>query len=51
MMEAIFWGAVLRSAQAAVSSVPTILVGMMVAGIFRRLLGQENTRRHFGCGT
>jgi uncharacterized protein len=51
MMEAIFWGALLRSAQAAVSSAPTILVGLMVAGIFRRLLAQENTRRLFGGGT
>jgi uncharacterized membrane protein YraQ (UPF0718 family) len=51
MLEAIFWGAVLRFAQAAVSAAPTILVGLVVAGIFRRLLGQANTRRLFGCGT
>jgi uncharacterized membrane protein YraQ (UPF0718 family) len=51
MWEAIFWGAVLRSAQAAISAAPTILVGLVVAGIFRRLLGQANTRRLFGCGT
>jgi uncharacterized membrane protein YraQ (UPF0718 family) len=51
MWESIFWGAVLRFAQAAISAAPTILVGLVVAGIFRRLLGQANTRRLFGCGT
>ncbi len=51
MGEAIFWGAVLRIVQAAISAAPTILVGLFVAGVFRRLLGQEGTRRLFGCGT
>jgi uncharacterized protein len=51
MFEAIFWGAVLRVTQALVQATPTILVGLAVAGIFRRLLGHENTRRLFGCGT
>ncbi len=49
MSEAIFWGAVLRVAQAFVQAAPTILVGLFVAGIFRRLLGHEGTRRLFGC--
>jgi uncharacterized membrane protein YraQ (UPF0718 family) len=51
MLESIFWGAVLRFAQAFIQSTPTILVGLAVAAIFRRLLGHENTRRLFGCGT
>jgi uncharacterized protein len=51
MFEAIFWGAVLRVSQAFIQAAPTILVGLVVAGIFRRLLGQEGTRRLFGCGT
>jgi len=51
MIEAIFWGATLRVAQALVQATPTILVGLAVAGIFRRLLGHANTRRLFGRGT
>ncbi len=51
MFQAIFWGAVLRVSQASIQAAPTILVGLIVAGIFRRLLGQEGTRRLFGCGT
>ncbi len=51
MFESIFWGAVLRFAQAFIQATPTILVGLAVAGIFRRLLGHESTRRLFGCGT
>jgi uncharacterized protein len=51
MTQAIFWGAVLRFSQAFIQSTPTILVGLAVAAIFRRLLGHENTRRLFGCGT
>ena len=51
MIENIFWGGVLRFSQALVQAAPTILVGLIVAGIFRRLLGHENTRRLFGCGT
>ena len=51
MFEAIFWGGVLRFAQAFLHATPTILVGLLVAGIFRRLLGHESTRRLFGTGT
>lgn len=51
MIEAIFWGAVLRFLRAAIQSAPTVLVGLVVAGIMHRLLGQANTRRLFGCGT
>jgi len=51
MFEVIFWGAVLRLTQAAIMAAPTILVGLVVAAVFHRLLGQHNTRRLFGCGT
>ncbi len=51
MFEAIFWGAVLRVSQAFMQAAPTILVGLVVAGIFRRLLGPAGIRRLFGCGT
>jgi uncharacterized membrane protein YraQ (UPF0718 family) len=51
MSEVIFWGAVLRISQAFVQAAPTILVGLFVAGIFRRLLGHEGTRRLFGAGS
>ena len=51
MAEAIFWGGMLRFAQAFLHAIPTILVGLLVAGIFRRLLGHESMRRLFGTGT
>ncbi len=51
MSQAIFWGATLRACQAVVQAAPTILVGLFVAGVFRRLLGHEGTRRLFGAGT
>lgn len=47
-MNTLFWGAVLRIAQALVQAAPTILVGFIVAGVFRRLLGHAGTRRLFG---
>jgi uncharacterized membrane protein YraQ (UPF0718 family) len=51
MFEMLFWGAVLRMCQAFVQATPTILVGLLVAGVFRRLVGHERTRRLFGGGT
>ena len=51
MSNAIFWGVAPRVGQAFVQAAPTILVGLFVAGIFRRLLGHEGTRRLFGAGT
>jgi uncharacterized membrane protein YraQ (UPF0718 family) len=50
-MESLFWGAVLRFFQALVQATPTILVGLMIAGVFRRLLGHAGTRRLFGDNT
>ncbi|MFM8252445.1 MAG: permease [Planctomycetota bacterium] len=50
-MDSLFWGAVLRFAQALVQATPTILIGLIVAGVFRRLLGHAGTRRLFGDNT
>src|SRR5437660_3674556 len=46
--EAAFWGAVLRVGQAVIEASPTLLCGLLVAGVFRHMLGTEKTRRLFG---
>jgi len=51
MTEAVWIGAGLRFVQALLQATPTILVGVFVAGIFRRLLGHAGTRRLFGQDT
>lgn len=51
MMGMYFWGAVLRFLQIVVQAAPTILVGLLITGVFRRLLGTAQTRRLFGDGT
>jgi uncharacterized protein len=51
MAEIWFWGGLLRFLQAAIQGSPTILAGLFVAGVLRRLVGQEPTRRLFGDGT
>lgn len=43
-----FWGILLRTAQIAIEASPTVLCGLIVAGIMRRMLGAEGTRRLFG---
>ncbi|UUO04547.1 permease [Blastopirellula sp. J2-11] len=48
MIETIFWGALLRFSQAAVAAIPTILIGILVAAIFRVWLGAVGTRKLFG---
>ena len=50
-MEAVIWGSVVRFVQAVAEGAPTFLVGLVVAGVFRRLIGPEGTRRLFGGGT
>ncbi len=50
-MESIFWGAVLRICQATVTASPFVLTGLFVAGILRRLLGHDKTRRLYGGGS
>jgi uncharacterized membrane protein YraQ (UPF0718 family) len=47
-IEAIFWGGVLRFGQVTLAGAPTILVGLVIAGVFRRLLGAQGTMRAFG---
>jgi uncharacterized protein len=51
MIEILWWGAVLRFFQALLQAMPTILVGVLVAGVFRRLVGYQGIRRLFGQGT
>lgn len=47
-IEAVLWGGLLRFGQAALAGAPTLLVGLVVAGVFRKLLGTEATRSAFG---
>ncbi|QDU38000.1 putative permease [Maioricimonas rarisocia] len=48
MTEVLIWSFVLRLTQAFIAASPFILAGLIVAGIFRRLMGRESTRRLFG---
>src|SRR5919109_1442586 len=48
MIAAIFWGIVLRAGQITIESSPTVLSGLLVAGVMRRMLGAAGTRRLFG---
>lgn len=48
MAEAMFWGGVLRFTQALLAASPTIVVGLFVMAVFRRLMGYESVRRLFG---
>lgn len=50
-MEAALLGGVVRFIQAIAEGSPTFLVGLVIAGVFRRLIGPEGTRRLFGGGT
>ncbi|MEM8945769.1 MAG: permease [Planctomycetota bacterium] len=47
-MNAIFWGGIVRFGEAALAGAPTLLVGLFVAGVFRRLLGPALTFKVFG---
>ena len=49
--DTIFWGGVVRFCQAGFAAAPTLLVGLVVAGVFRKLLGPEATRKAFGGDT
>lgn len=51
MLEVMFWGFAVRFSQCLVQASPFILVGLFITGIFRRLLGDDGTRRLFGEGT
>jgi uncharacterized membrane protein YraQ (UPF0718 family) len=48
MASTIFWSILLRTGQVAVEASTTLLVGLLVAGVMRRMLGAEGTRRLFG---
>ncbi len=48
MIEILFWSAIVRVIQAAVEASPTVIVGILVAAIFQRVLGRENTLAVFG---
>jgi uncharacterized membrane protein YraQ (UPF0718 family) len=48
MLATILWGILLRTGQLAVESSTTVLCGFLVAGVMRRMLGAQGTRRLFG---
>src|ERR1051326_8649087 len=48
MLSIIVWSIILRTGQIAVESSMTLLCGFFVAGVMRRMLGAEGTRRLFG---
>ena len=50
-VDVILWGGLLRFGQAALAAAPTLLVGFVVAGVLRKLLGTAATRRAFGGNT
>src|SRR5262249_55601160 len=43
-----FWSVLLRTGQIAIEASTTLLVGLLVAGVMRRMLGAEGTRKLFG---
>jgi uncharacterized membrane protein YraQ (UPF0718 family) len=49
-IQVMFWGSVLRIAQAIVEASPTLLCGLLVAGVLRRMVGPDDVRRLFGVG-
>ncbi len=51
MIDEIFFGGILRFCQTLLESAPTILVGLLITGVLRRLFGYSATRRMFGHGT
>jgi uncharacterized protein len=48
MIELAFWSGLLRLVQAVLLAAPTILVGLIITVVLRRLFGQTMTRRIFG---
>lgn len=47
----IFWGFVQRFAEATAAAAPTLACGLVIAGVFRRLMGPAHTRTLFGADT
>jgi uncharacterized protein len=48
MAEGMFWSVLLRTGQVAIEASVTLAVGLLVAGVMRRMLGAEGTRKLFG---
>jgi uncharacterized membrane protein YraQ (UPF0718 family) len=48
MLMTMFWSVLLRTGQFAVEASPTLCCGFLVAGVMRKMLGAEGTRRLFG---
>lgn len=46
-----FWGGVLRGSQCLLQAAPFLVTGLVIAGVFRRLLGPDAIRTMFGHGT
>jgi uncharacterized protein len=49
-MDVIFWSFVLRFGQSAMEATLTLVIGVVTAGIFRRMLTPKGTRKLFGSG-
>lgn len=49
-MSLMFWSFILRFGQAGMDAALTLLIGVVTAGIFRRMVGPAGTRRLFGSG-
>ena len=48
MLATVFWGAILRIAQAAIQAAPFIFTCLCITGLLHRLMGQKHTRWLFG---
>jgi uncharacterized membrane protein YraQ (UPF0718 family) len=49
-IDAQFWSLFVRVTQAVIEASPTLVCGLMVAGVLRRMVGAEGMRRLFGRG-
>jgi hypothetical protein len=49
-MSIIFWSFLVRFGQAGMDAALTLIIGVVTAGIFRRMVGPAGTRRLFGTG-
>lgn len=48
MIDSLVWGILLRCGQIAIEASSTFLCGLLVAGVMRRMLGADGTRKLFG---
>ena len=49
-IDAQFWSPFVRVTQAVIEAAPTLVCGLFVAGVLRRMVGAEGMRRLFGAG-